>query len=245
MRRKKRAPAKPPAAPTFKNQPFQELKKLAAQEPAAPKDPPPPKAPKMPPPPPATDEEAFLRAVADARPLDAQARERVDPPRPTNDPKPITDEEAEAIAELSDLIGGQVPFDISDSDEYVEGAMVGVDRRLVRRLREGSFAYQAHLDLHGMTRVEAREAVDEFIGRSYREGRRCVLIIHGRGLNSKDHVPVLKAYLTSWLARGQLGQRVLAFATARPCDGGGGALYVLLRKRPVKGPFDVTTGAKR
>lgn len=60
--------------------------------------------------------------------------------------------------------------------------------------------------------------------------RRCVLLIHGRGLNSPDRVPVLKNALVGWLTRGRLAKRVLAFATARPVDGGAGALYVLLRK---------------
>ena len=72
-----------------------------------------------------------------------------------------------------------------------------------------------------------------------------MLIVHGRGLNSKDQVPVLKERLKIWLARGRAAHVVLAFATARPCDGGAGALYVLLRRDRGKRPIRVTEGAKR
>jgi DNA-nicking Smr family endonuclease len=100
----------------------------------------------------------------------------------------------------------------------------------VRRLRDGAFALEAHLDLHGLDRHEAKSAVRDFIERARSEGRRCVLLVHGRGLGSKEGVPVLKERLREWLTRGGIGRKVLAFASARPCDGGTGALYVLLRR---------------
>ena len=112
-------------------------------------------------------------------------------------------------------------------------------------LRNGEFAYQSHLDLHGLTAIEARDAVGRFLAAAHRTGQRCVLIIHGRGRNSKDHVPVLKHRLAGWLSRTSWARLVLAFTTARPCDGGVGALYVLLRReRSVRRPISVTLGAK-
>jgi len=66
--------------------------------------------------------------------------------------------------------------------------------------------------------------------------RRCVLIIAGRGLNSKDKEPVLKNNLPAWLTRAPLKRVVLAFASARSYDGGWGAFYVLLRKNEGKAP---------
>ena len=99
----------------------------------------------------------------------------------------------------------------------------------VKKLRRGELSIQAHLDLHGFRREEARQRVAEFISRSHVEGKRCVLIIHGRGLGSRDNIPVLKEKLTSWLTRGAIGKHVLAFTSARPWDGGVGAVYVLLR----------------
>jgi DNA-nicking Smr family endonuclease len=170
---------------------------------------------------------------------------RVDGPAPAPVPRRPVSEEAEALAELSDLVTGVTRFDVTDTREYVEGSVVGLDPRLVRRLRRGDFAWQAHIDLHGLTAAVAREAVDRFVLDSFRDGRRCILIVHGRGLNSKGQTPVLKERLKSWLAHGRTAKLVLAFATARPCDGGAGALYVLLRRDRRARPIRVTEGAKR
>jgi DNA-nicking Smr family endonuclease len=81
-----------------------------------------------------------------------------------------------------------------------------------------------------MTRDEAKAAVDAYLKQSRQAGKRCVLLVHGRGIHSKDQVPILKEALKSWFATARFGRHVLAFATARPSDGGAGALYVLLRR---------------
>ena len=224
------------------HQPFRTLNQLVKAVPRAPVP-----VPAAPPPPPAADGvELFLDAVGDVTPLEARARERVATPGPAAPAREVTHPDAEALAELCDLVTGSAPFDITDTDEYIEGAAVGLDPRLLRRLRQGEFAYQAHLDLHGMTSDEARRVLETFLSRAYHSGKRCVLIIHGRGRNSKDQIPVLKSRLTNWLARGQWARLVLAFTSARPCDGGAGALYVLLRRqRNSKCPIRVTIGAKR
>ena len=144
--------------------------------------------------------------------------------------RPMLEEELEAYAQLVDLVSGDGSFDIQYTDEYIEGAVAGTDPELLPKLRRGDFSIQAHFDLHGMTATEARKAVERFALSSVIKGLRCVLIIHGRGLNSRDQMPVLKERMSSWLKRGQLKRLVLAFATAQPCDGGAGAMYVLLRK---------------
>jgi len=191
------------------------------------------------------DEVSFAAAMADVRRLRSDAR--VDAPAPAaHATRTVIDEESEALAVLSDLVAGNGDFDISDSTEYVEGAVVGFDARVMKRLRRGEFAYQAMLDLHGMSAAAARVEVERFILHSLAEGHREVLIVHGRGRNSKDNVPVLKERLKSWLARGRIGRSILAFTSARPADGGTGALYVLLRRR--RGPKERITvydGAKR
>jgi len=246
MGRRKRT-AEPASAPAdgFHHQPFRQLKR----RPLAAAVPPPLAPPPAPPPVPREVPEAdlFAREMSGVRPLSADARQRVAPPPPTANPRPITDEDAEALAELSDLVSGSGTFDLANSVEFIEGAASGVARRLVRRLRAGDFAYQSHLDLHGMTAEEARVAVDRFLVSAQQKGQRCVLIIHGRGLNSKDQVPVLKTRLAQWLARGSWARLALAFTSARPCDGGAGALYVLLRRQRHTGqrqPVKVTHGAK-
>jgi DNA-nicking Smr family endonuclease len=72
--------------------------------------------------------------------------------------------------------------------------------------------------------------VDRFLREARNQGKRCVLVVHGRGIHSRDQVPILKDALRSWLATNRFGRHVLAFATARPADGGAGAVYVLLRR---------------
>lgn len=242
MRRRRRQLAPPgPPAQGFQHTPFRQLAATTRRRAA-------PAAVVTQPPPPASaaapdEADLFHREMAGVRPLAGDAR--LPPPPPTPTPRAVTDPDAEALAELSDFVAGDGPFDIASSVEFVEGAVAGLDRRLVRRLRAGDFAYQSHVDLHGMTSAEARAALDRFLTRAHQNGQRCVLIIHGRGLNSKDQVPVLKQRVTTWLRRGSWARWVLAFTSARPCDGGAGALYVLLRRqRQSKRPIHVTQGAK-
>lgn len=177
------------------------------------------------------DAHLFVEAMRDISPIDRDTRGRARAPAPlAAEDLPLFDEEAEALAELASLVDGTGTFDISDSDEFIEGSITGLDRRILTRLKQGDYAVRAHIDLHGMTREPAREAVEEFILASRRHGHRCVLIVHGRGLNSKDKIPVLKGLLQNWLERGRIARSVLAFSTARPHDGGAGAVYVLLRR---------------
>jgi len=178
---------------------------------------------------PKSDDDLFLQEMAGARPIE-QKGPRVGAPPPDPKRRPAKSDDAEVLASLADLCTGDGPFDISDSDEYVEGIAEGLDRRILKRLRGGEYAVQGHLDLHGKTREEARDAVGRFLVDSRRAGRRCVLIVHGRGNHSEDQIPVLKQAVRSWLERGQISRLVLAFTTARPHDGGAGAMYVLLRR---------------
>jgi DNA-nicking Smr family endonuclease len=159
-----------------------------------------------------------------------QITERGEAPVPNPRLPEIIDENAEALAELAEMVAGQGDFTVADTDEYIEGAAPGIDARLLRSLRRGDFTLQGRLDLHGMTQLQAKEAVDRFLTDSRRTHKRCVLIVHGRGLNSPDQVPVLKERMREWLNQKRLGKTVLAFATARPQDGGTGAVYVLLRR---------------
>jgi DNA-nicking Smr family endonuclease len=188
----------------------------------------------------------FANAMAGVAPVRRGGRgARVESPGPASEPRPPVSEEMEALAALSDLVDGTASLDVTDTREYVEGQIVGLDPRLLRKLRRGEFSWQAYLDLHGMVADEARAAVDRFLAESVLAGQRCVLLVHGRGLNSKDHTPVLKEKLKSWLARGRAASIVLAFTTARPVDGGAGALYVLLRRDRRRRPIRVTEGAKQ
>jgi len=103
----------------------------------------------------------------------------------------------------------------------------GVQNSVIRKLRRGQYRVEAELDLHRLTANQAQKALLEFIIHCKRRHLRCVRIIHGKGLGSKDQRPVLKGRVNQWL---QQWDDVLAFSSARPCDGGTGATYVLLRK---------------
>jgi DNA-nicking Smr family endonuclease len=193
----------------------------------------------------ADDSELFASAVKGVVPIPASERDRSAAAPRSRAGGTIISEEAAALAELADLVSGEADFDVSDTDEHVEGIVSGLDPRLLRRLRAGEFAYQAHLDLHGLTVAEARTAVRDFVLTSMVRGHRCVLLVHGRGRNSPEGRSVLKDRLKEWLTRGELGRRVLAFSTARPYDGGSGATYVLLRReRRGKKTFRTLVGAK-
>jgi DNA-nicking Smr family endonuclease len=174
----------------------------------------------------------FLDLMSDVTPLQDGKKRRIaklpDPNvRPAHAPG---NEELEVLAHLSDLVSGVTEIDITFTDEYIEGCTPGFSQRLMQRLKRGEFPVQDHVDLHGLKKQEAETRVRDFLIRSYHQGLRCVLIVHGRGLNSQDHMPVLKERLPSWLNRGPINKIVLAFSTARPYDGGAGAIYVLLRK---------------
>ena len=190
-----------------------------------------------------SDADLFLREMEDVTRLKHDPRVSNSPTRVPR--RGLRAGDNEAIAELNDLVAGRNDFDVTDTDEYVEGCVVGLDTRLVRKLRAGAFARQAAVDLHGMKADEAAREVEAFVGRAVGEGLRCVLVVHGRGRNSPGRAPVLKDRLTQWLTRGRLAKSILAFCTARGHDGGPGATYVLLRrKRGRRHPVRVFEGAK-
>jgi DNA-nicking Smr family endonuclease len=111
----------------------------------------------------------------------------------------------------------------------------GVDRANAERLKRGLHPIEARLDLHGKTQAEAHHALAAFIHSSSEAGRRCVLVITGRGLGPSGP-GVLKSAVPRWLEEAGLRRKILAIAPAQPRDGGSGALYLLLRRRRVEPP---------
>lgn len=107
--------------------------------------------------------------------------------------------------------------------------MPGLDRRSAERLRGGALRIEARLDLHGMTQAEAHRALDAFLARAEDAGRRCVLVITGKG--GPERAGVLRAAVPRWLNEAPNRARLLAYAPAQPKHGGAGALYLLLRRR--------------
>lgn len=105
------------------------------------------------------------------------------------------------------------------------GEKGGIDGSTQRRLFRGEVLIDLRLDLHGMTVVRAHSQLIQFITSAAYEGCRCVLVITGKGSG------VLNGHVPNWLKQPPLSPHVLALAEARPKDGGGGAFYVLLRRK--------------
>ena len=189
--------------------------------------------------------------MADVTPLQKDPRGAARPRRSVVQRTPsLTGDEA-GMADLRDLVEGRGAFTIQYTDEYMEGVAPGIDYRLAQRIHRGDYAVQAYIDLHGHTIEEAKPVVERFLATAYATGQRCVMIIHGRGRNSKDNKPVLKEQVQFWLSHGRLSRMVLAFATAPLTDGGAGAVCILLRRAPhlqkkiIMGWKHAAAGAKR
>lgn len=119
-------------------------------------------------------------------------------------------------------------FDVTtllEVDEHLSFRRPGIGTDVTRKLRRGEWSIQRQLDLHGLRRDDAREALGLFIREAHQQGIRCVRVVHGKGLGSPGKAPVLKSRVHSWLVQ---KNEVLAFVQAKPADGGAGALVVLL-----------------
>jgi DNA-nicking Smr family endonuclease len=180
---------------------------------------------------PESDEEIFQEAMEGVTPMPRpNFVERGLPPPPPE--KPGTGAETEPLLKLKDLVQHGMGFEVADTPEYIEGTMYRVPPDVARRLHRGDFSIQAFINLHRFKVAEAREAFERFVKWAVSTGKTGVLIVHGRGLSSPTE-PVLKQKVVEWLTRGPWRKWVVAYATARSCDGGAGATYVLLRRRPV------------
>jgi DNA-nicking Smr family endonuclease len=146
------------------------------------------------------------------------------------------DVDPESVARLKDLVKYGTGFVVSLTPEYAEGLARGVNPEIARRLHRGDFSIQDHIDLHGLRVDDAHKAIDDFLSKSIMVGKQAVLIIHGRGLSSPAE-PILKSKVYRWLTTSPWHKWVIAFTSARLCDGGAGATYVLLRRKPMKKRF--------
>ncbi|MFC1828250.1 Smr/MutS family protein [Thermodesulfobacteriota bacterium] len=184
---------------------------------------------------PEDEKRIFKEAMADVRPISRTGCIEIDfektPPDGPND-----NSDAEALLKLENLVKHGKGFVVADTPEYIEGRGYRVSPEITRRLHRGDFSIQAHIDLHGLSVEDAHNAFEAFLMDSIQTGKRAVLIVHGRGLSSPDK-PVLKSKLIEWLTKGPWRKWVIAFSSARSCDGGAGATYLLLRERPMTKRF--------
>lgn len=167
---------------------------------------------------PASAEELLARALPGIEPLAREERERViEPRRRPGRRRPATTVDAPAPR-----------FEVERYGEFVAALARGADPRWLDRLRDGKVAPDAELDLHGHSAASAAVALEAAVARAAADRRRCLRVVHGRGLRSPGG-PVLKEEVIDRLASAPLATRVVAFATAPPDRGGAGALLVLLR----------------
>ena len=170
------------------------------------------------------DDEEFRRALAGVEPLPQPRRIPLKRQQPAPVPHQTRRDERAALAESL-----SAPLSLDDALESGEELIYlreGMSRQVLRKLRRGHWVVQDGLDLHGMNRVEAALSVTEFMRHCVARHLRCVRIVHGKGLGSRNREPVLKGKLRKWLA---LRDEVLAFCQAPAAHGGGGAVLVLLK----------------
>lgn len=210
----------------FRHRPFDKLKKQIKHAAEAASPPPPPVKPEQRSP---TEDELFQDAMTDVQVIEefqvlpcAKRTGRPAPVRENRDP------DDDAVTILRQIAEGSVPINLSDTQEYVEWTDPAARGGIAGMLHAGQFSVQGFLDLHGFFGDEVNEELDRFLSEASRKGWRCVKIIHGRGLRSLKG-PVLKDAVVRRLL-GRYRKQVVSFVSARQCDGGLGAVYVLLRR---------------
>lgn len=170
------------------------------------------------------DLDLFQQAVSGVLPIADQGRIAPIAKTVPAIPKSLLQDEQQALVDsLSDYIGWD---DGVETGEELSFIRTGLRRDTLRKLRRGHWVLQGELDLHGLISVEARQAVASFVANCQKRGVRCIRIIHGKGLGSKNKEPILRTKVKHWLMQ---KDEVLAFCQARDVDGGSGAVVVLLK----------------
>jgi DNA-nicking Smr family endonuclease len=172
----------------------------------------------------AAEQNLFLSTIGNVVPLRQPPRVLLRPEQPA--PIPVQqqlDEQRVLHESLSDEFDASTLLDVDDALSY---RCTGIGVEVTRRLRKGEWSIQREIDLHGLRRDDAREALSAFIRDAHRQGLRCLRVVHGKGLGSPGRVPVLKSKVHGWLIQ---KNEVMAFVQARADEGGAGALVVLLK----------------
>jgi len=178
------------------------------------------------------EENLFAEAMSDVKPISGKERIEKNPGvKYHSNSSEYNGNESEAMLKLDNLVKNGEGFVVADTSEYIEGTGYYVNPEIVKRLHQGDFSMQGYIDLHGLGVKDAQDVFENFFKEAVTTGKRAVLVIHGRGLSSPVK-PVLKNRVQEWLTSGPLRKWVIAFSSARNCDGGTGATYVLLRERP-------------
>ena len=206
----------------FSNQPFKDLKKILKRKRRQET----PKSAESKQPQSLSDEDVFLASMREVMEIEEYRALPVYHKQAVFSKKGQPDHD-NSVKALEEIVEGKRAIHLPDTPEYVEWIDQGYRDEIIRFLHEGKVSIQDCLDLHGAIIEEAEFEVEHFIKDSIRKGYKCIKIIHGRGLRSPNG-PVLKEAVVKWLLS-RFRKYVAAFVSARQCDGGLGAVYVLLK----------------
>ena len=167
--------------------------------------------------------------MADAQPLPKSGRVHLGGPLPP--PRPLqhlADEQAALRESLHGPISLQDRLEGGDEASFLRP---GLALSVLRDLRRARWVIQGEIDLHGLNRDQARVELSAFLAESLHHGKRCVRVVHGKGLSSPQKISILRQLVRGWLMQ---RIEILAYCQAQPRDGGEGALLVLLRAQKTK-----------
>lgn len=170
------------------------------------------------------DRDLFRSMVGDVR----RVRSERDHSRPAPPPPRPSQRESDEARVMHDLAHAPIDFASIETGEEISYLRPGLQKRVLVRLRRGHWRVEDELDLHEMNLEAATASIRYFLEEADRDRMSCVRIIHGKGLRSGPAGPQLKRLTARLLSR---HDRVAAFASAPPHDGGTGAVYVLMRAR--------------
>lgn len=170
------------------------------------------------------DKDLFREAVGNVKSVkndraDTQKR----PPRPL-----VRHSDKDDRSVMESLLDNLSEADLLETGEHLSYTQPGVQRAVLRKLKNGRYSIQSEIDLHGLTVEEARQELSSFLVEAQERRHLCVRVIHGKGRKSSERAPRLKPAVNQWLQR---NKQVLAFCSARMNDGGTGAVYVLLKRQ--------------
>jgi DNA-nicking Smr family endonuclease len=169
------------------------------------------------------DSALFRKTVGSIKPI-KQDSIVINKPKLSHTPSK-TEEDDRAI--MQELFDSEFERNLLERGDKLSYSKPGIQKQTLRKLRRGQYPIEAELDLHGMTVATANMALSRFLGQCIAHSQRCVRIIHGKGIGSKNKKPIIKNRLNNWLRH---QDNVMAFCSARQTDGGTGAIYLLLKR---------------
>lgn len=170
------------------------------------------------------DIQLFRKTVGDVKPVNNDRIDSAGTPKPEAIPLQLQQDEAKAV---EDMMSSHYDLSELERAESISFHRPGIQLSVLRKLKRGQYSIEARFDLHGLNAKQAYTTITLFLTNMRTENKQCVLIIHGKGKRSNNEGPVLKPLVAKWLSQ---RDDVLAYCSARPSDGGNGAVYILLRK---------------